>query len=263
MKKILIFIIAITVSIIASAESIDTLIVNGAEIKKDTVYVGGSRNKSSKVSAFYKNYINREKRMTWFSFSWGYNGLVGSLKSLKAPSTLDFVESKFAIPQFTLHFFSVKFLRASNVFYLQSSLDFEFNNFRFKDGVTIQKSATGGIEKGTKIDPELVTKSKLSTNYLNIPLTAHIKFTRHFGIYGGVIGGVCYDAHTKLKYVDNNRTKKLKDNNIPVPTFRYGYVAGIEFKHISLYASYYPDSIFKGDQPNVAQANVGVRVSIF
>lgn len=242
-----------------------------AQTLQDTVYVGGSRSRSTKVSHLYELYRDydisfsgKRSSVVWLGFSWGYNGLVGSMKDLHVPSTLGGIEQKFSLSQFTLHLVSVQFIKTSDVFYMQTGLDFEFNNFRFKNGATIQKSEAGGIEVGTVIDPTKTIKTKLSTNYINIPLTLHIRIKDDFGIFGGVVGGACYNGHTKVKYLDDkNRTKTFKDRDLPMQNFRYGYIAGINLsENFAVYGSYYPKSMFKGDQPNVAQVNLGVRVYI-
>lgn len=238
-----------------------------AQIVQDTVYVGGYRSKSTKVSDIYDYDIslsNKHKSITWLGFSWGYNGLVGSMKDLNMPSTMGGIEQKFSLSQFTLHLVNIRFLKFSDVFYLQSSLDLEFNNFRFKNGATIQRNESGGIEVGTVIDRTKTLKTKLSTNYINIPLTLNLKIKNNFGVFGGIIGGACYNAHTKVKYLDdNNRTKTYKDKDIPVRNFRYGYIAGLNLsENFAIYGSYYPKSMFKGDQPDVAQANIGIRMYI-
>jgi hypothetical protein len=86
--------------------------------------------------------------------------------------------------------------------------------------------------------------------------------SRHNSLYvsGGVVGGVRLQTHTKLVFDDGNgEEKKKKRGDMGLPTFRYGFMAKAGYGDFSLYATYYPEPMFKsGEGPEIYPFSVGV-----
>ncbi len=227
------------------------------------IYEGGSSNQFNPCYRYYAKKSSHKTTLFLPRIKWGYNALVSGINSMSMPNEINFLNQQTAIPQFSIVSRVNRFDIIRRFMYLNLELELEFNNFRFKHGKSLQQSADGGIEQLQGIDPDNVEKSKLSTNYINIPMTVSF----HLGtvqLYGGVVGGWCYNAHTKVKHVADNDSHKFKDNNLPVERFRYGYTAGIFVPNwkLGFYGTYYPQSIFE-NTPNVNQLNFGVIITPF
>ena len=94
-------------------------------------------------------------------------------------------------------------------------------------------------------------KSKLITNYLDIPL--ELRFStrpddpnRSFKISLGFKVGVLFDSYTKQKYSDDGEKKKVKDKqNYNLNPIRYGAYFRIGGGNLSVFAYYNLSPLFK------------------
>lgn len=150
-------------------------------------------------------------------------------------------------------------------FGLTGGLGVQYNNYRFN-----LDSYSDISEAGRPWFPEVsetasITKSKITTLYLNMPLLAEIQIkNRHnrqpLYISGGVVGGVKLQSHTKLVYHDDlGRHKRKRRDDMGIPSFRYGFMARAGYGDFSLYGTYYPVSLFKTNRgPELYPFSLGV-----
>jgi len=152
-----------------------------------------------------------------------------------------------------------------NWFGLTTGIGLQYNNYRFNLD-NISEVDEPGQEWFPEVGSEAsISKSKLMMMHVNVPLMAELQFSnrsRHNSLYvsGGVVGGVRLQTHTKLVFDDGNgEEKKKKRGDMGLPTFRYGFMAKAGYGDFSLYATYYPEPMFKsGEGPEIYPFSVGV-----
>lgn len=118
-----------------------------------------------------------------------------------------------------------------------------------------------------------INKSKLATNYFDIPLEFRfysdpLNKSRSFKVGIGGKVGVLYSAHTKVNYELNDHENKLKHKqNLNLARIRYGLSARVGFSSFNLYAYYGLNDLFRdGKGPGATEANtlsVGLTINAF
>ncbi len=190
----------------------------------------------------------REQATPWSGLSIGYNALNSSASYLsQAPASLSV----------NLNLIDTKIVNWNDLS-IFTGLGFEFNNFRFSGNNSLTTDADGVVVADYSYDDAGIklSKSKLSTNYVNVPLMFNWFITKDSYIYAGVIGGWMYNAHTKVK----GDFGKVKARDLPLNNLRYGYGVGFGTGVLGIYARYYPDSIFKnGYGADIPQFNIGIH----
>lgn len=147
-------------------------------------------------------------------------------------------------------------------------LGIESNNYRFANNVSITKDGQGN----TMIDNSFtergihLSKSKLTTTYLNIPLLLQFKFPRSSGSFGsgyvsaGVIAGIRLQSYTKTISAELGKQKVFNDFNLR--NFHFGFMASVGYAGFNVTAKYYPHSIFRAGQiPYAEQVSIGIGYS--
>jgi hypothetical protein len=130
-----------------------------------------------------------------------------------------------------------------------SGVGLEFTNYVFDGNNTINKGENGVIVP--VYPPFDLTKSKLTTTYLTVPLLLEFQFpgqkrSNRLYINGGVLGGVKLGSHTKFKYKENGDKQDEKNkNDFNLNSLRYGLTGKIGIKHLSIYGIYYPVTLFE------------------
>lgn len=196
-----------------------------------------------------------------------YSGLVQNLGNLSLGSDASFMRQ--TPKSFGVNINLVDFTILSNRhFGLITGLGFEINNFRFDQNMTLAQSADGQIAPRYFTDIEL-SKSKLTTTYLNIPLLAEFQFGRAKKGTGkmrgfvnfGVTAGIRLDGHTKYKSAATGIQKQHGGLNLR--NFHYGFEVNAGYSHYGIFARYYPQSIFINDGgPQVQQVNIGIMLTL-
>lgn len=210
------------------------------------------------------------KRWKWHGghysgFGLSYNGLVQGIGTMTLPSDAKFMQQTPKSIGVNINF--VDFTIVSNRhFGLITGLGLEVNNFRFDRNMTLAQDAKGQIVPRYFDDINL-SKSKLTTTYLNIPLLAEFQFGRSkkgkmMGYVNfGVTAGIRLEGHTKYKSKDTGVQKQHGGLNLR--NFHYGAEINVGYSHYGIFARYYPHSIFINDGgPNVQQVNIGVLFTI-
>lgn len=202
----------------------------------------------------------------WAGISFGYSGLISGIGHWGLPEDGAYLDQRANSPSLNINIIGLEILSTRH-FALTTGVGLEFNNYRFREPMILRYSKADGTHPDYSFnDGKIHTdKSKLSTNYLNIPLLAEFRFGCKNGysgkagyLYGGVIGGWGYNVHSKIKYeTDSGRMRRTKDHNVGTTNFRYGYIVGVGYSHYGIYMQYYPDPIFK-DGPRVRQVSIGL-----
>lgn len=152
-------------------------------------------------------------------------------------------------------------------FALVTGLGLESNNFRFQKNVSITTDQDGFVAPDYTWDNQGVTltKSKLNTTYLNLPLMVQFRFkgltNRPQGwISAGVVGGLRIQSYTKVKSPQIGKRKNF--DNFNLQNFHYGFMFSAGYSNLSINAKYYPHSIFMKDfGPHLEQFNVGIGLT--
>ncbi len=135
---------------------------------------------------------------------------------------------------------------------LVTGIGFEFNNYRFDNGNSIEKDDDGNIV-GLDFGPTYnIDKSKLTTIYLICPLLLEFQIPvsndkdKNIHISGGVVGGIKAGSYTKVKYSDNGKPGKNKTkDDFNLAPYRYGVTARIGYGDLNLFATYYLTPMFE------------------
>lgn len=142
---------------------------------------------------------------------------------------------------------------------LVTGLGWSYNDYRFSNPYTIEND--NGITKPVLLDKAGLSKSKLSTTYLTVPLMLEFQIPvsghdKKLYFSGGVIGGLKVASHTKVK-IDSDKSKSRDDFNIN--PFRYGATARIGYKGVNIFGTYYFSPFFKnGRGPEMYPFTVGI-----
>jgi len=142
---------------------------------------------------------------------------------------------------------------------LVTGLGLTFNDYRFSNPYTIE--IVDGKVSSKLIDETGLSKSKLTTSYLTVPLMLEFQIPvnghdKKFYFSGGVIGGLKVGSHTKVK-IDGHKSKDRGDFNIN--PFRYGATARFGYKGINLFGTYYFSTFFKDSRgPEMYPFTIGI-----
>jgi hypothetical protein len=149
---------------------------------------------------------------------------------------------------------------------LVTGLGLEFNNYHFDGDNNIQE-VDGNIV--TKDDyPSSLTKSKLKTTFMTVPLLLELqllqaKRSKRIHISGGVIGGLKLGSHSKVIYKeDGNRKKDKTKDDFNINPLRYGLTARVGYRALNFYANYYLTPFFEKDgDPQLYPVSLGLSLS--
>lgn len=133
---------------------------------------------------------------------------------------------------------------------INTGLGFTFDKYAFDSNYTWLSASNGAVSLDTIAGVEL-SKNKLVFNYLEVPLEVRIHPLGTVNGEGwfiglGVVGGLRFNGHTKVKYSITDEDYKEKvygafDTN----GLRYGLQARFGFKAIHVYYKMYLTDVFK------------------
>ncbi|MDX9771043.1 MAG: outer membrane beta-barrel protein [Tenuifilaceae bacterium] len=207
----------------------------------------------------------------WAGFEWGFNGLMDADQSINMQDDLKYLELKQGRSwNFNLNFMQYSFGFGTDKVGMVTGLGLEFNNYHFRNSNTI--TVVDGktvVDDSYLLDPnKIVTKSRLSTTYLNAPLLLEFQIPtsyRHRIFFSaGVVGGVKIGSNTKVVYEGTNKGKDKVRDDFNLSPFRYGLTARLGYRGLSLFATYYPVQLFedgKGDE--IYPFSIGLRLLSF
>ena len=281
MKKSLPLLVLLFLTLGVSAQETATLPEEGEVIveKREEFTIPGRqvKNNESKLDiSFNPMFTSRFKRSSsgdrtwkkghWSGISFYYNGLIDNLGALSTPTEAPYMSLGVKSIGVALNPFSVTLIHGKRLGLL-TGMGFEFNNFRFDQNVTLKREngITGPdwqyVEKGVDL-----TKSKLFTCYLNVPLLVEIQIghRQNFFINAGMVGGLNIGSHTKVKAASPQFKKTKKSHgNLNLRNFHYGYMLNIGYDCFALSVTYYRSNLFRpGQGPRVQQINIGLSLML-
>jgi hypothetical protein len=148
---------------------------------------------------------------------------------------------------------------------LVSGLGLQWNNYKFDNAITIDKSEDGIIYP-IGIEENNYKKSKLTVSYLTLPLMLEFQFpvnenTNTMFISAGMVGALNLGSHTKVK---NDHSKDKDHGSFNINPFKYSAIARIGLRDISLFATYSFSSLFREDKgPEMFPFTIGISLVNF
>ena len=202
----------------------------------------------------------------WSGFELGLNNFFDSDFSMSRSSEYSWMDLNTGKSwNVNLNFHQMSFGLIGNRFGLVTGIGFELNNFHFDGDNSIQE-IDGIIQEDPLTDMSL-SKSKLTTTFLNVPLLLELqlgpeKRNKRIHLSGGVIGGLKLGSHTKIVYQDEGKKKKLKDrDDYNINPLRYGLTLRAGYRNAEIYGTYYPTPFFeKNKGPELYPFNVGLSL---
>lgn len=198
----------------------------------------------------------------------GYNALVKDLGSLKMPEEADQMTLKAKSINFNLTLFTYN-LRITDHFGLRSGFELEVNNFRFDRNISLAHDENGNTVIDDSFDDRdiYLSKSKLVTSYLNIPVVLRVTVgsgKNRFYAQGGVVAGWRWATYLKVKSGSAAlKGKHRYHDDYNIRNIHWGYTAGLGFRNYGIYATYYPRPFFRsGKGPaDMRHVNIGVNLN--
>ena len=146
-------------------------------------------------------------------------------------------------------------------FSINPGFGFGMENYNFDNANTLDYNQTDGnviIPVSEYLDPlvlEDLRKTKLSVNYFDIPLEFRFhankeNHDRGFMVAVGGRVGILFDSHTKIKYVVDGDSKKIKEKQqFGVNRFRYGVHGRVGLGAVSVFYYQNLSNLFNDDGP--------------
>ena len=195
----------------------------------------------------------------WAGFEMGINSFANTDYKGFTPNFMDLNHNKSAEVGINFLQYDIGLQKNNKNIGLVTGLGFTFNDYRFSNANTIEN--LGGMVHPVVLNPDGLSKSKLSTGYLTLPLLLEFQvpvneYGKCFFFSGGLIGGLKLGSHTKVKY-NGDKSKNHDDFNIN--PFRYGATARIGYKGINLFGTYYFSTFFKNNRgPEMNPFTIGI-----
>ncbi|TGE28517.1 outer membrane beta-barrel protein [Hymenobacter metallicola] len=150
-------------------------------------------------------------------------------------------------------------------FFLTLGPELAFNNYMFDQNRRLVATDTRtDIVREPSVSLE---KSKLATTVINLPLMAKLNFKDKSGhdafrIGAGGFAGYRLASHTKIKYNDEEHTRKDKDRgSFNLEDFQYGLQGKIGVRGIDLFVKYNMNELFKENRgPQAQSISFGISI---
>jgi len=202
----------------------------------------------------------------WAGFEWGINNFLDEDFTISREGEDSFMDLNTGRScAINLNFAQYSLGFGSSHFGSVIGLGLGFNNYYFDGDNTIAEVDDYVVG----VDTTGVSKSKLTTTFLRLPLFLEVQFpntnrARRMYISAGVIGGLKLGSHTKVVYENeygNSKTKNKDDFNIN--PFRFGVIARIGFGCISVFGEYYFTPMYiDGKGPELNPFTMGMALVI-
>jgi len=203
----------------------------------------------------------------WAGFEWGINNFLDDDFTISREGDEQFMDLKtdrswsinLNFAQFSMGFGS-KYVGAV------TGMGLEFNNYFFDGNYSIVEQEDMAI--ADTLDGANLSKSKLTTTFLRVPLLLEVQFphavrSKRVHIAAGVVTGLKLGSHTKVVYKDDSGKNKDKNNDdFNISPFRFGLTARIGYGSMSIFGDYYFTPMFVADKgPSLHPFSVGLSLS--
>jgi hypothetical protein len=217
--------------------------------KTTIIIVGDKEERNTTISNLPDTSKSKKKRPEshWAGIELGINMFMNKDNEFDVPSGYDFLELNEAKSiALNINFTDKELSLINNRLLLVSGLGMTFNNYRFRNNITLL--ADTNRVAGT-YDTINYQKSKLSVTYLTVPLLLEYtdgKSKRSFHIAAGIIGGLRIGSHTKQKYSIGNKTVKPKvRDDFNLSPIRYDATIRFGFGSLAFFSTYTLNGLFK------------------
>ncbi len=203
----------------------------------------------------------------WIGIEFGLNMLRAENMSFELPADAGFMETRMGrswninlnIPKYSIGLFN-------DYIGMVTGLGIEWCNYRFYDNSIMLNDNGDAIEK--TYDTVNITKSKLTTSYLTVPLFIEAQFPKKYKrsdrvfVAAGIIGGLKLGSHTKVVYFeDNDKMKPKNKGDLNLSPLKYGYTFRVGYKLAKIYVTYYATPLFeKNVNPEIYPFNAGISL---
>ncbi len=210
---------------------------------------------------------NKERfRGHWSGFEWGMNNFLDDDFTLSREDDADFMDlntgRSWAI---NLNFAQYSLGFGTSYFGAVTGLGLEFNNYFFDNNNTIAEIDDQVVN--VPLDGENLSKSKLTTTFLRVPVLLEGQFPRtnrgkRVFISAGIVTGIKLGSHTKVVFDDNGKDKSKDKDDFNINPFRYGLTARLGYGCFALYSDYYFTPMFVREKgPELHPFNVGLSLT--
>jgi len=195
----------------------------------------------------------------WAAVEMGVNSFANVNYKTFTPNFMDLNQNKSFEVGINFLRYSIGLQKDKRNIGLVTGLGLTYNDYRFSNAYTIQND--NGLVKPVALEKSGLSKSKLSTSYLTVPLMLEFQIPvnghdKRLYFSGGLIGGLKVGSHTKVK-INGDKSKSRDDFNIN--PFRYGTTARLGYKGINLFGTYYFSSFFKDNRgPEMFPFTIGI-----
>ncbi|GAB3998823.1 hypothetical protein GCM10028807_47530 [Spirosoma daeguense] len=132
-----------------------------------------------------------------------------------------------------------------------------WNNFMFEGNNTLTKQNDQLVVEASTAE---LSRSKLVTAQLNLPVMLNVTFRSRFSISAGAYYGMRLDSYTKVKPEGGKAVRTHDRYNLNAT--RWGFITEVGFRgHSKLFFRYEPDSPFRaGMGPDASVWAVGIKL---
>ncbi|HDP54258.1 MAG TPA: PorT family protein [Bacteroidetes bacterium] len=218
-------------------------------------------------------YVRRPRfKGHWAGFEWGFNGFMTPDYSINMTDELKYLELRQGRSwNINLNFLQYCLGFGTDKVGLVTGLGLEFNDYHFRNPITLKLVDGVTVEDDSyELDPDKnVTKSKLSTSYITVPLLLEFQiptfdYKHRIFLSAGVIGGAKIGSHSKIVFDGANKGRDRVKNDFNISPFRYGLTARIGYRGLNFFANYYPTPMFEaGKGPEIYPFSIGLIIIDF
>jgi hypothetical protein len=227
----------------------------GGGIIQDTTFID--------FGAKYFTIISQDPRIEKFIGHWtgieiGKNYFIDDAGNAQVPSGMDFMHlDQGKSWSFNMNPVQINLGLIKDKVGLVTGLGLRFANYRFKNNNTFFIDNNDSIIMNSYYIPDTaytITKSKLATTALTIPLLLEFQFPdidprKRVYFSFGLINSFNLSAHTKLIYDVGYAKKKIKDfNTYDLNIYRYGITGRFGYRILDFYINYYLTPFFNGQE---------------
>ena len=213
MKKTILFICALTSITLLRAQN---------EMKDDTtkIKIGNVsiivENDSTESTQSELDSLDKDDEGSTISFDIGMNGYLSASNTISLPGSMQMMELDYGKSRnFAMNFMHKGLEFGKKHFYIKPGIGFSWNNYFFKNNITISTGSDTTSFTGDSIT--LYKKYKFRTSYIQLPIVAGIRLgdvnNKPFGIQAGIIGGYNLNNVIKQKVLNGETSHKNKIKN--------------------------------------------------
>jgi hypothetical protein len=207
----------------------------------------------------------RDFKGHWSGVELGYNNYLASDHSMVLPDDVYYMSVHSGkSSNFNINFAQLS-LGLSRHIGIVTGLGLNMNNYKFEGNNNIIKGQNGVIEPFIPAEGSTLSKSKLATSFITIPVLLEIQIPAgqkdHLNIAAGGIFAVKVGSHSKVVYEESKQ--KVKNNSdFSLNMLRQGATLRVGYGNLQLNGTYYFTPLFKtGKGPLLYPFEIGVSFS--